>query len=95
MRILYTAHEDFIGLYLTDSITLVAITEDTILHMNIKLERCRGQCYDGASTMSGAKNGVATVIASKELLTHCYGHALNLGVGDTIKQCQLMKSLWM
>ena len=29
------AHEDFIGLYLSDSITLVAITEDTILHMNI------------------------------------------------------------
>ena len=89
------AHEDFIGLYLSDSITLVAITEDTILHMNIKLEHCRGQCYDGASTMSGAKNGVATVIASKEsrvIFTHCYGHALNLGVGDTIKQCQLMKS---
>ena len=45
--------------------------------------------------MSGAKNGVATVIASKEsrvIFTHCYGHALNLGVGDTIKQCQLMKS---
>lgn len=92
------AHEDFIGMYLTDSIAsaaLVAIIEDTILRMNIKLEHCRGQCYDGASTMSGAKNGVATVIASKEsraIFTHCYGHALNLGVGDTIKQCQLMKS---
>ena len=92
------AHEEFIGLYLTDSITaaaLVAIIEDTILRMNIKLQHCRGQCYDGASTMSGAKKGVAKVIADKEsraLFTHCYGHALNLGVGDTIKQCQLMKS---
>ncbi len=79
------AHEDFIGLYLTDSTTtaaLVGIIEDTILHMNIKLEHCRGQCYDGASTMSGAKKGVATVIANKEtraIFTHCYGHALNLG----------------
>ena len=76
------AHEEFIGLYLTDSITaaaLVAIIEDTILCMNIKLEHCRGQCYDGASTMSGAKKGVATVIANKEsraIFTHCYGHAL-------------------
>ena len=63
--------------------------------MNIKLEHCRGQCYDGASTMSGAKKGVAKVIADKEtraIFTHCYGHALNLGVGDTIKQYQLMKS---
>lgn len=56
-------------MYLTASITaaaLVAIIEDTLLRMNIKLEHCRGQCYDGASTMSGAKSGVATVIASKE-----------------------------
>ena len=92
------AHEDFVGLYLTDNITsaaLVTIIEDTILRMNIKLEHCRGQCYDGASTMCGARKGVATVIANKEsraIFTHCYGHALNLGVGDTIKQCHLMKS---
>ena len=92
------AHEDFIGLYLTDSIiaaALVAIIEDTLLRMNIKLEHCRGQCYDGASTMSGAKKGVAKVIANKEsraIFTHRYGYALNLAVGDTIKQCQLMKS---
>ena len=92
------AHEDFIGLYLTDSITaaaLVAIIENTLLHMNIKLEHCRGQCYDEASTMSGAKKGVVKVIANKEsqaIFTHCYGYALNLAVGDTIKQCQLMKS---
>ena len=26
------------------------------------------------------------------IFTHCYGHALNLAVGDSIKQCQLMKS---
>lgn len=92
------AHEEFIGLYLTDSTTasaLVAIIEDTILRMNIKLEHCRGQCYDGASVMSGAKKGVAKVIANKEsraIFIHCYGHALNLGVSDTIKQCQLMRS---
>ena len=92
------AHEEFAGLYLTERITsaaIVAIIEDTILRMNFKLEHCRGQCYDGASTMRGVKNGVSTIIASKEsraIFTHCYGHALNLGVGDTIKQCQLMKS---
>ena len=45
--------------------------------------------------MSGAKKGVAKVIANKEsraIFTHCYGHALKLAVGDTIKQCQVMKS---
>ena len=91
-------HEEFMGLYLTESITsaaLVTIIEDTLLRMNIKLEHCRGQCYDGASTMSGVRNGVATIIARKEsraIFTHCYGHALNLAVGDSIKQCHLMKS---
>lgn len=43
--------------------------------------------------MRGVKNGVSTIIiASKEsrtIYTHCYEHALNLGVGDTV---QLMKS---
>ena len=90
-------HEEFLGLYLTESITsaaLVSIIEDTILRINIKFENCRGQCYDGASALTGAKNGVAVVIANKEsraIFSHCYGHILNLGVGDTIKNCQLMK----
>lgn len=46
------AHKEFIGLYLTESISsaaLVKVIEDKILPMNIKLENCRGQCYDGAS----------------------------------------------
>ena len=37
------ANEEFFGLYLIDSITsavLVAIIEDTLLRMNIKLEHC-------------------------------------------------------
>ena len=24
--------------------------------------------------------------------THCYEHALNLSVGDTVKQCRVMRS---
>ncbi|WAR04425.1 hypothetical protein MAR_019794, partial [Mya arenaria] len=37
--------------------------------------------------MSGASKGVATNISKKEpraLYTHCYGHALNLAVSDTV-----------
>jgi len=59
-------HKDFIGLYLTDSIAataLVTIIEDIILCMNIKLEHCHGQCYDGASTMSGTKKSALDVMA--------------------------------
>ena len=45
----------------------------------------RGQCYDGAATMSGIKTGVATqlkAINKKMLFTHCHGHALNLAIKD-------------
>ena len=54
-----------------------------------------GQCYDGASTMSGIKNGVAKLFMDKEpsaIYTHCCGHALNLATGDTIKRCSVMKN---
>ena len=38
--------------------------------------------------MAGAKTGVSTQIKSEEpraIFTHCYGHSLQLAVGDTIK----------
>ena len=61
--------------------------------MGLKLEDARGQCYDGASAIAGKKKGVATVtknINGKCLYTHCYGHALNLAVGDSVKKVKLL-----
>ena len=57
--------------------------------MNLSISNCRGQCYDGAANMIGSKTGVATRIQAEEgraILTHCYGHALNLAVGNAMKQ---------
>ena len=54
----------------------------------------RGQCYDGASAMSGSRGGVATKLQQEEpraVYTHCYGHALNLACGDTIKKSKVMR----
>ena len=45
--------------------------------------------------MTGVRNGVARQLTDEEpraIFTHCYGHALNLAVGDTIKLCKLMRS---
>ena len=61
--------------------------------MNFRLEDARGQCYDGASAMSGCKKGVATVIKSineKCLFTHCYVYALNFAFGDCIRNEKLL-----
>ena len=88
-------HEDFLGLYQVDSIDsncLVQAIKDTLLRMGLSLSNCRGQCYDGAANMSGSKTGVATKLLSEEkraVYSHCYGHALNLAVADTIKQCKI------
>ena len=58
------------------------------------MSKVRGQCYDGTATMSGYKSGVAIQLLQEEpraIYTHCYGHALNLACGDTIKKCKVMK----
>ena len=94
-----TDHEDVIRLYKVDTInsnTLVATIEDVLLHMSLKLTQCHGQCYDGASNMVGCKNGVATQLLAKEkraVLTHCYGYALNLAVGDLMKQSKVCRDI--
>lgn len=58
-------HEEFLGVYHLDSAnaeTLVTVIKDILLRLNLPLAMCRGQCYDGASVMSGAKSGVSTRI---------------------------------
>ncbi len=77
-----------------DSETLVIMIKDCLLRLNLSLSKARGQCYDGASNMSGAKSGVAKRIQDEEkkaIYTHCYGHALNLACSDAIKGCKVTK----
>ena len=73
---------------------IVSVVEDVLLRMNLSITNCRGQCYDGASNMSGIRTGVATrinALESRALYTHCYGHALNLAVLDTLKSINSME----
>lgn len=58
-------HEDFMGLYSvprTDAKTLVTFIKDVLVRLDLRIEDCRGQCYDGAAVMSGARGGVAQAI---------------------------------
>lgn len=90
------AHDEHIGLKDmadTSAESIVRELKDVLLRMNLKLNKCRGQCYDGCSTMSGHKNGVVVRIKEDEkraLYTHCYAHSLNLAVGDTMKTSKLL-----
>lgn len=90
-------HEEVIGLHSMESTSaesIVATIKDILLCMDLKMDNCRGQCYDGASNMSGVRSGVATrisAIESRALYTHCYGHALNLATQDTLKGIKVME----
>ena len=86
------AHEDFMGLYQvgsTQAPALLQVIKDFLLRYNLSISKLRGQCYDGAASMCGSRNGVATQMLKEEnraLLTHCYGYSLNLAGSDTMKQ---------
>ena len=69
--------------------TVIKVIKDALVRMNLGLNKCWGQCYDGASTMSGPRSGVAKQLRNEEpraLYLHCHGHALNLAAGDAIKK---------
>ena len=88
-------HEEFIGSNCVDRIdaaTLVHVIKETLIRLNLKLEDCRGQCYDGAANMCGIRSGVASSEESRALFTHCYGHSLDLAACDTIKNSKVVKN---
>jgi len=67
---------------------------DTMIRLNLSMQKLRGQCYDGCSTTSGTRTGVNKKISDEEpcaLFTHCYDHSLNLLVNDTVKKSKLLK----
>ena len=63
------AHEEFIRLKdmsCTNAKSIVTKIEDVLLHMNLKINKCCGQCYDRCSTMSNHENGVFVRIKEEE-----------------------------
>ncbi len=90
--------EDFVGFYAVpriDAATLFSIIKDTLARFNLSIHKLRGQCYDGCTTMSGQRSGVAKRVQNEEsraVFTHCYSHSLNLAASDSIKRSKLMKS---
>lgn len=94
----FEVYEEFLGFYSVsaiDAATLFSVIKDAMLRFNLPLSKLRGQCYDGCSTMSGLRSGVAKRVRDEEpraVFTHCYSHSLNLAASDSVKKSQLMKS---
>ena len=76
--------------------TIVSTVQNVLLRLNLRIDNCHGQCYDGASSMSGSKSGISTRIFEIErraLYTHCYGHALHLATQDALKGGKVMEDV--
>jgi len=93
----FEVHEEFIGLHAIDSTDakyIFTVIKAVLDQLHLPITKIRGQCYDGAAAMAGARSGVAKLVSEEEpraIYTHCYGHALNLACADTIKKCKVMK----
>jgi aspartate-semialdehyde dehydrogenase len=63
----------------TTTITLMMALEDLFEKHGLALSRLCGQCYDGASNMSGEFNGHKTLIMNENNsahCVHCFAHQL-------------------
>ena len=66
------------------------------MRTQISLEKCRGQCYDGASNMLGKTSDVAKQILEiqqKVYVNHCQYHSLSLAVQETTKESKLLSDM--
>ncbi|KAG6937228.1 zinc finger MYM-type containing 1 [Chelydra serpentina] len=82
----FSVEELFFGFYetpLTNANTLFSIVKDVLLQFNFDIRNCRGQCYDGASNVSGVLSGVQARVKHEEpraVYVHCMAHSSNLVV---------------
>lgn len=79
----YDIHEDTLDLVQlpdTKAVTFFCVIKDVLTRRSLPLSQCRGQAFDGASNMSGIRNGVQALIKqeARALYVHCLAHTLNL-----------------
>lgn len=72
----------------TDSLTLLVCIKDCLVRFALPLSQCKGQAYDGASNMSGHRNGVAATLQREHptALVHCLAHCTNLSLQTVGRQ---------
>ena len=92
----FTIHEDVLELNQlpdTKALTIFCAIKDILIRCSLPLSQCRGQAFNGASNMSGVKNGVQALVKSEisqALHVRCLGHNLNLCLKDVTNTCELV-----
>ena len=75
--------------------TFFCVIKDVLVRCSLPFSRCIGQAYDGASNMSGVRNGVKALVKKEVghcLYVHCFAHGLNLSVQEVTKKCELLRN---
>ena len=94
----YGINEDTLGLVQlpnTKALTLFTVIKDVLIRCSLPISQCRGQAFDGASNMSGIRNGVQALVKREEtkaLYVHCLAHSLNLCVQQIAKKCVVVRN---
>ena len=95
----YDIHEYTLGLIQlpnTKAETIFSAIKDVLIRCSLPINQCRGQAYDGASNMSGIKNGVQALFkaeAKQALYVHCLAHSLNLCLKDVTNTCEVIRDV--
>jgi len=97
----YEIHEDTLCLVQlpdTKAATLFSVIKDVMIRCSLPISKCMGQAFDGASNMSGIRNGVQALIKGEEaraVYVHCLAHSLNLCVQEVTKSVSLYGMWWI
>ena len=70
---------------------------DKLQQCGIEYSNMRGQCYDGASNVSGIHTGLQArikEISPSAIYTHCYAHVLNLVIVDTMSNNSIARDFF-
>lgn len=95
----YEITEDPLGLVQlldTKAETPFSVLKDVLTRCFLPIVMCRGQAYDGASNMSGVRNGVQALVKQVVdcvLYVHCFAHSLNLCVQGVSKGSELIRDV--
>ena len=88
----------FLGWFscLTKAVTIFSAIKDILIRCSLPLSQCRGQAFDGASNMSGVRNGVQALVkseTSQALYVHCLAHNLSLCLKDVTNTCEMIRNV--
>lgn len=95
----FEIEEYFIGFYetpKTDSNTLFNILKDILCRLELNIHNIRGQCFDGASNVSGVHKGLQArtkEIEPRALFVHCQAHSLNLVTQDSMRNVEKARDI--